>query len=70
VFLTVKVDQRWQDEVNGVLIAGVKRWPNASIADWKGVSQGTRSYFVNDLTHLTPTGATAYAQFVAAQVDG
>jgi hypothetical protein len=68
IFVTTKVTQRWQDEVNSTLVAGASRWPNVRLADWKGISQDHPEYFYDDLTHLTPTGATVYAQFLAAQV--
>jgi peptidoglycan/LPS O-acetylase OafA/YrhL len=68
VFVTTRVNQRWQDEVNSHLVAGAERWPNARVADWKSLSHGHPEYFAADLTHLTPDGATVYAQFLAAQV--
>jgi peptidoglycan/LPS O-acetylase OafA/YrhL len=69
IFVTTKVTQRWQDDVNSTLIAGADRWPNARVADWKGLSQDHPEYFGDDLTHLLPQGAEVYAQFLAAQVD-
>jgi peptidoglycan/LPS O-acetylase OafA/YrhL len=68
IFVTTKVTQRWQDEVNSTLVAGAQRWPNVRVADWKGISQDHPEYFYEDLTHLTSTGASVYAQFLAAQV--
>ncbi len=72
VFLTVKVNQRYEAEVNSRVAAGVERWPNARLADWKGVSeaaaaQGT-DVFGPDQTHLNPAGARLYADFVSAQL--
>jgi peptidoglycan/LPS O-acetylase OafA/YrhL len=68
VFVTTKVNQRWQDEVNSTIVAGASRWPNVRVADWRGISQDHPEYFYEDLTHLTGTGASVYAQFLAAQV--
>jgi peptidoglycan/LPS O-acetylase OafA/YrhL len=68
IFVTTKVTQRWQDEVNSTIVAGADRWPNVRVADWRGISQDHPEYFYEDLTHLTSTGAAVYAQFLAAQV--
>ncbi len=69
VFFTTRVNQRWQDEVNGTIVAGVERFTNARVADWHGLSADHPEYFVSDQTHLTPLGADVYAQFLAAQVN-
>jgi peptidoglycan/LPS O-acetylase OafA/YrhL len=68
ILVTVRVNQRWQDQVNSALIAGAERWPNARLVDWKGLSQEHPDYFYDDQTHLTAAGGAAYAQFLASQV--
>lgn len=70
VFLTVKVPQPWQAPNNRVIVDGVRRYPNAVLADWYAVSAGVSRYFWDDGIHLRPEGAKAYAQLIAAAIRG
>jgi peptidoglycan/LPS O-acetylase OafA/YrhL len=70
IFVTARVNQRWQDEVNSHLLASVEDWPNAEVIDWKGLSQDHPDWFYDDQTHLKPDGAANYAQLLAGQVSG
>jgi peptidoglycan/LPS O-acetylase OafA/YrhL len=69
IFVTARVNQRWQDEVNSHLLASIEDWPNAEVIDWKGLSQDHPDWFYDDQTHLKPDGAANYAQLLAGQVD-
>jgi peptidoglycan/LPS O-acetylase OafA/YrhL len=67
VFLTVKVDQPWEEPVNRALAEGVARWDNAFLADWRAVATRHRGFFGADGVHLTLDGKLAYAEFIDAQ---
>lgn len=61
VFVTVHVDQPWQQEVNAVLAAGVRTAPNARLADWYRLSAPHPQWFYGDGTHLPIGGVGAQA---------
>ena len=55
----------YEDSSNRVIRAGVKRWPNARLADWNAVSYPQRRVWMwGDGIHLTPTGCRAFARLV------
>jgi hypothetical protein len=70
VFVTVHVDQPWQDPVNEVLRAGVTSYPRTVLADWEGLAASNPGWFGADGTHLPidGTGAQALAALIARNV--
>jgi hypothetical protein len=68
VFVTVHVDRPWQDEVNGVLEAGVAQYPHTVIADWASLAAAHPEWFYTDGTHLPigGPGAQALAALIAS----
>jgi hypothetical protein len=54
---------------NAVLAAEVRRYPkNAVLVDWQAESVGHPEFFGEDGVHLTPQGAQAYADLIAAHL--
>ncbi|HUZ20177.1 MAG TPA: hypothetical protein VMU75_06385 [Acidimicrobiales bacterium] len=72
VFVTVHVDQPWQDSVNAVLRAGVASHPGTVLADWTALADGNPGWLYSDGTHLPigGTGAQALATLVASKIRG
>ncbi len=71
VFITVHVDQPWQDEVNAALAAGVARYPKVAVlADWQELAAQHPEWFYPDGTHMPigGPGAQALAALVASKV--
>jgi hypothetical protein len=70
VFVTVHVDQPWQDPVNDVLEAGVKSYPRVLLADWATLAAANPQWFGSDGTHLPigGPGAEALAALIATKV--
>ena len=70
VIVTVNVPRSHEGPSNDVLRAGVSRYSNAVLADWKAAATGHPEYFSNEeLFHLNCNpGAVAYAGVIAAQV--
>jgi peptidoglycan/LPS O-acetylase OafA/YrhL len=65
IFVTVKVARSWESGNNNVIREGAARYPNAAVADWRGLSQTREDFFWSDLIHLRPEGAYAYATLIA-----
>ena len=53
---------------NAVLAAGVQRYPNAVLVDWRAASGGHPEFFGEDGLHLTFQGAQAYADLIATHL--
>ena len=68
VIVTAKVPRPWEDQVNGTLTGGAKRYKNAVILDWHNIGGAHPEYFYDDAIHLRPEGATAYAELVATAI--
>jgi hypothetical protein len=69
VWVTLKVPRDWETHNNIVLAAGVKRYPNAVLVDWRAASIKHPEYFWGDGIHLRPDGAKVYAAMIAAAVS-
>ena len=69
LFVTVRVDKGWQDQVNETLRDAASRHPSqVKIVDWYGASNGHHDWFYSDGTHVNPTGAQAYANLLGSAV--
>ncbi len=68
IFLTLKEPRAWEEPNNAVIAAGVARYPNTALVDWRGMSMEHAEYFGADEIHLTPAGAQAYAALVRAHL--
>jgi peptidoglycan/LPS O-acetylase OafA/YrhL len=69
-FLTARVPRLWETEVNDTLHAGVQRWKNAHVLEWRDYSGCHDDWFVNDGFHLQPPGQHGYAAFVLSGLEG
>jgi hypothetical protein len=68
VNVTVPEGHSWVQN-NEVLADGVRRYPNkAVLVDWYGASVGHPEYFWDSI-HLTPQGAQAYTDLIAAAYE-
>lgn len=68
VFVTVHVDQPYQNANNAVLEAGASGYPNVVIAHWNALANQNPEWLYPDGTHLPidGPGAQALASLVAA----
>jgi lysophospholipase L1-like esterase len=69
VFVNVNVPRAWEQPNNEVISEGVRRYPNAVLADWYSASVDHPEYFVEDGVHLQIEGQRAYAQLIAGQAE-
>ena len=68
VVVNVVVDRPWENPNNAVLAAGVRRYPNAVLADWHTLASQNPAWLYSTGTHLPidGPGAQALAATVAA----
>ncbi len=69
-FLTARVPRLWETEVNESIHAGVQRWKNAHVLEWRDYSGCHDDWFVNDGFHLQPPGQRGYAALVLSGLEG
>jgi len=62
--MNLHVPRPWEAANNALLADLPRRYPNVVVLDWAGASRDHAEYFWADDLHLTPTGASAYAEFV------
>jgi len=63
VFVNIREPTSWEQEVNDQLQQAVRRWPQATVADWHGASSNPSLLY--DGAHPDPAGAVVYANLVA-----
>jgi lysophospholipase L1-like esterase len=51
-----------------MIAEGVRRYPNAVLADWHAASADRPELFVDDGIHLQPEGQRVYADLIAAHL--
>jgi hypothetical protein len=63
-FVNDKVPRVWEGPNDAVIAAGVQRYPNTILVDWREASGSQPAFFWNDGIHLRPAGAQAYADLL------
>jgi peptidoglycan/LPS O-acetylase OafA/YrhL len=66
IVVNVKVPRSWEQVNNGVIAAGVQRYPKAILIDWHAASVDRPELFAEDGYHLQPEGQRVYADLIAA----
>ncbi len=69
IFVNVKVPRSWERTNNIVIAAGVARYPNTLLVDWKAASNGHPELFAKDGFHLTPKGAVLYTSLIVESLN-
>jgi len=69
IFVNVKVPRSWERTNNAVIAAGVARYPNTLLVDWKAASNGHPELFAKDGFHLTPKGAVLYTSLIVESLN-
>ena len=64
VVVNNNMPRTWREPNNNVMADVVPEYPNAVLADWRGVSVDHPEYFASDGIHLTEKGAKAYADLI------
>ncbi len=72
IFVNNRVPRNWMDGNNAVIAEGVARYPNATLIDWKALSEQAaaegQEIFYTDGMHLMPGGSELYVRLVAEQL--
>lgn len=61
-FMTIKLPRNWRVWTNRNITAGVTRYPNAHLLDWRKYSKGHPNWFSADGIH--PKSGTTFGTFV------
>jgi hypothetical protein len=69
VFVNVNVPRAWEQPNNEVIAEGVRRYPNAVLADWHSASVEHPEYFVEDGIHLQIEGQQVYASLISKALE-
>lgn len=64
VVVNAAMPRTWRKPNNAVMRSVVADYPNAVLVDWYNISKDSPEYFTSDGIHLTPSGATAFAEAV------
>ena len=64
IVVNVRVPRPWEGPNNDVLAEGVKRTPNAVLADWNKASSSHPEVFADDGVHFAPRGERAFVELI------
>jgi hypothetical protein len=68
LLVNLRVARPWESSNNALLIEVADRYPNVILIDWAGASANRPELFLQDQVHLSPLGATTYADLIARQL--
>ena len=64
IVVNVRVPRPWEGPNNDVLAEGVKRTPNAVLADWNDASSSHPGVFADDGVHFAPAGERVFVAMI------
>ncbi len=68
IVVNVRVPRPWEGPNNDVLAEGVKRTPNAVLADWNGTSASRPEVFADDGVHFAPNGMRLFVELIVSKL--
>ena len=69
IMVNTRNTRDWCDSTNAEIAAAADRYPNVTVIDWYGESEGHDEYFAGDGTHLTDEGAHAYIGLINQAIE-
>jgi peptidoglycan/LPS O-acetylase OafA/YrhL len=69
IFINVRVPKEWERANNTTLATGAKRYPNAVVLDWYGLSAGHPEYLKDDGVHPYQVGREVYAKMILNEIN-
>ena len=64
IIVNTAVPRSWRDVNNTLIAQYAQKYPQASVVDWRQISEGHPEYFGPDGVHLVPAGITAYVNAI------
>lgn len=64
IIVNTAVPRGWRDANDALIAQYAQKYPQASVVDWRQISEGHPEYFAPDGVHLVPTGITAYVNAI------
>jgi peptidoglycan/LPS O-acetylase OafA/YrhL len=68
IFVNVKVPRSWEEPNNEVIASGVRRYTNAALVDWHGVSVNRPELLQDDGIHLKGVGVQVYTSLITKEL--
>ncbi len=68
VVVNTAVPRGWRDENDALIARYAAKYSQASLVDWKKISEGHPEYFGPDGVHLVPAGITAYVSAILDRI--
>lgn len=69
VIVNTAVPRSWRDPNNLLVEEVARKYPQATVVDWKTLSKGHPEYFGPDGVHLVPDGITAYVGAIMSALN-
>lgn len=68
IFVNLKVPRNYELTNNRLIENAAKKYPNATIVDWRGNSLHANNIFGQDGIHLTGAGARLYTRLIQESI--
>ena len=68
IIVNTAVPRGWRDDNDALIAQYARKYSQASLVDWKKISDGHPEYFGPDGVHLVPAGITAYVNAIVEKI--
>ena len=69
IVVNTAVPRGWRDENDALIARYAEKYPQASVVDWREISDGHPEYFAPDGVHLVPEGIKAYVSAILSLIQ-
>ncbi|CAB4670578.1 unannotated protein [freshwater metagenome] len=69
IVVNTAVPRGWRDENDGLIAKYAQKYSQASVVDWRKISDGHPEYFAPDGVHLVPEGIKAYVSAILSLIQ-
>ncbi len=69
IVVNTAVPRGWRDENDALIARYAEKYPQASVVDWRKISDGHPEYFAPDGVHLVPEGIKAYVSAILSLIQ-
>ncbi|CAB4765020.1 unannotated protein [freshwater metagenome] len=68
IIVNTAVPRGWRDENDALIAKYARKYSQASLVDWKSISEGHPEFFGPDGVHLLPAGITVYVNAILEKI--